>query len=106
MITTRLPALAIHALLHHRPMSVGSDNEAMQVQIKAVLNSGAIDLRDQPTCLAQNGAIDAGLVPDAQELFWGLARVLSPASANKETKLALQGRQTTFERSENTGGDA
>ena len=47
VIAARLPLVAVHALLHHRPVAVIGDEEAMQVEVEAVLHGGAVDLRHQ-----------------------------------------------------------
>ena len=48
MIAASLPLRAVHALLHHHPMAVVGDDEAVQVELKAILHRGAVDLGDQP----------------------------------------------------------
>ena len=53
MIAARLPALAVHALLDHDPVAVVGDDEAVQVEIEAVLHGGAVDLGDEPARLRQ-----------------------------------------------------
>ena len=42
MIAARLPALTVHTLLHHHPIRVIGDDEAMQVQIEAILHCCAV----------------------------------------------------------------
>ena len=44
VIAARLALVAVHALLHHRPLAVIGDEEAVQVEIEAVLHGGAVDL--------------------------------------------------------------
>ena len=53
MIAACLPALAVHALLHHRPVAVVGDDKAMQVEIEAVLHGGAVDLGDETAGIAR-----------------------------------------------------
>ena len=55
-----LPGLAVHALLHHHPVPVIGDDEAMQVEIEAVLHGRAVDLGDQPAGAGQRLTVDAG----------------------------------------------
>jgi hypothetical protein len=47
VVTARLTLLAVHALLHHRPLAVVGDDEAVQIEIESVLDGGAIDLGDE-----------------------------------------------------------
>jgi hypothetical protein len=60
MVTPRLLAAAVHALLNHPPAPVIGDNEAMQVQIEPVLHRRAVDLCDQPARASKGAAIQAG----------------------------------------------
>ncbi len=46
MIAPGLAAIAVHALLDDDPASVIGDNEAVQIEIKAVLHRCAVDLGD------------------------------------------------------------
>ena len=48
VIAARLPALAVHALLDDDPAAVVGDDEAVQIELEAVLHRGAVDLGDQP----------------------------------------------------------
>ena len=67
MIAPCLPALAVHALLHHRPVAVVGDDETVQVEIEAVLHGGAIDLGHETAGLRELAAVEADLVPDRDE---------------------------------------
>ena len=58
VIAARLPAIAVHALLHHDPVAVVGDDEAVQVEIEAVLHRGAVDLGDQPARSGQRRAVE------------------------------------------------
>jgi hypothetical protein len=48
VIAPRLAAIVVHPLLHHHPFAVVGDDEAMEIEIEAVLHGGAVDLGDQP----------------------------------------------------------
>ena len=47
VIAAGLPRVAVHALLHHHPLAVVGDDEAVQVEIETVLHRRAVDLGDQ-----------------------------------------------------------
>ena len=47
VIPARLSALAVHALLDHRPAAVIGDDEPVQVKIEPVLDRGAVDFGDK-----------------------------------------------------------
>ena len=49
VVASRLLAIAIHALLHHRPTAVIADDEAMQIKVETVLHGGTINFCDQAT---------------------------------------------------------
>ena len=64
MIATRLPALAVHALLHHRPMTVVGDDEPVQVEIETILHGGTVHLGHETAGLRKFAAVEADLIPD------------------------------------------
>ena len=76
VIAARLPALAVHALLHHHPVAVVGDDEAVQIEIEAVLHRGAVDLGDQPAGPGQRRAVEA-----RRARRWRAARAGSAANA-------------------------
>ena len=45
MVAPGLPFVAIHALLHDGPLAIIRDKESVEVEIEAVLDRGAVDLR-------------------------------------------------------------
>jgi hypothetical protein len=80
MIAPRLPAGAVHPLLHDRPVAVVGDDKAVQVEVEAVLHRSTVDLGDEPARRGECGAVKADPGADALELKWGAPRV-SPATA-------------------------
>jgi hypothetical protein len=81
VIPAGLPAIAVHALLHHDPVSIIGDDETVQIEIEPVLDRGAIDLGDEPTRSGEIRAIEADAIADGDELVRGLSRVLAAAAA-------------------------
>jgi hypothetical protein len=68
MVAARLFPLAVHSLLHDNPMSVVGDDESMQIKLKAVLDSGAVDLGDQAAGHRQGGSVEPDPVADCNQL--------------------------------------
>lgn len=66
MITPGLALVAVHALLHDGPLAVGGDEEAVEIEIEAVLNCGAINLGDQSAGARQPCAVEADAVTELQ----------------------------------------
>ena len=88
MIAPRLPALAVHALLHDDPVAVVGDDEAVQVEVEAVLHRRAVDLGDQPARLRQRRAVEADALADRDQLVRRLARMLAAPAADMDAELA------------------
>ena len=71
MVAARLPAVAVHPLLDDHPLAVVGDDEAVQVEVEAVLHRGAVDLGDQAARLGQRGAVDADALADRKQFRRG-----------------------------------
>ena len=106
MIAARLPALAVHALLHHRPVAVVGDDETVQVEIEAVLHGGAVDLGHETAGLRELAAVEADVVADRDEFARRLARMFPAPAADVDAELVLQRRQPALERADDAGRDA
>ena len=59
MVAARLLLVAVHALLHDRPLPVVGHEEPVQIKVEAILDGGTVDLRDQTAGAGQLGAIEA-----------------------------------------------
>jgi hypothetical protein len=106
VITTRLLAIAIHALLDDGPAPFIADDEAVQIKIETVLNGGAVDLGGQSAGLRQRVAIEADAIAKSHELAWRQTRVLAAAAANMQAEFTAQGLKAALERTEHARGDA
>ena len=93
VIAARLPALAVHALLHHHPVAVVGDDEAVQIEVEAVLHRRAVDLGDQPAGLRQRRAVEADALADRDQLLRRLPRMLAAAAADMDAELACERRR-------------
>ena len=87
VIAARLAQLLVHALLHDDPAAVVGDDEAVQIELEAVLHGGAVDLGDQPAGLGQRRAVEADPVADRDQLVRRLARMLAAAAADMDAEL-------------------
>src|SRR6185312_3022755 len=98
-------ARRVHALLYDAPLGVGGDDEAMQIEIVAVLYGGTVDLRDQSAGLSQACRIDTGALAYPSQLVGRAARGASSPAADIDTELALDRGQPALQRAEHAGGD-
>ncbi len=106
VIAPRLAALAVHALLDDDPMAIVGDDEAVQVEIEAVLDGGAVDLGDEAARGRQRRPVEADPLPDGDELLRRLARMGSSAAADMQAEFARQRRQPALQRADDRGRDA
>ena len=100
MIAARLSRVAVHALLHHDPVPVVGDDEAVQIEIEAVLHRGAVDLGDQPARLGERRAVEPDAFADRDEFVRRLARMLAAAAADMEAEFARERRQAALQRAD------
>ena len=87
VITARRPAAVAHALLDHRPAAVVGDDEAVEIEIEAVLNGGAVHLGDEPADSAKRRSVEAGALASGNKLFRSLAAVASASAADMDSEL-------------------
>ena len=106
VIAARLSAVAVHALLHHDPASVVGDDEAVQIEIEAVLHRGAVDLGDEPARLGERRAVEPDPVADRDKLVRRPPRMLAAPAADMDAEFAGERRQAALQRADDAGGDA
>lgn len=106
VIASRLPLVAVHALLHHRPFAVGRHEEAVQVKVETVLDRGAVDLGHQAAGARQLCAVEADAVGELQQLVRRLARVLTSAATDINSELVLKRSEPALQCADHGGGDA
>lgn len=88
VITLGLTAVAVHALLDHDPVSVIGDDEAMEIEVKPILDRRAINLGDKPARSGERRAIKTDPITDRDKLMWRLARVIAAPATNMDTELS------------------
>jgi hypothetical protein len=86
------------------PASV--DDEAVQIEVEAVLHRRAVDLGDQPARGRERRPVDADALADVDELLRRLARMLAASAAHENAELALQRVEPALERAEHARRDA
>ncbi len=106
VVAAGLALLAVHALLHHRPLAIISNEEPMQVEIEAILHRGAVDLGHKAAGAGEGRGVDADAIAEGAQLVWRLARVLAPSAADMDAELALQRCEASFQRADDARGDA
>ena len=106
VIAARLAEVAVHALLDDHPLGVVGDDEAMQIEVEAVLHGGAVDLGDEPAGGGQAAAVEADALADQSELVRGLARLGAAAAADMQPELCRHGSQAALQRADHAGRDA
>ena len=89
VVAARLPLVAVHALLHHGPLPVVGDEEAVQVEVEAVLHGGAVDLGDQPADARQRRAVEADAFAERGQFLRRPARMLAAPAAYIDAELVL-----------------
>ena len=98
VIAPGLAAVAVHALLDHDPVSVIGDDEAMEIEVKPILDRRAVDLGDKPARPGKCRAVETGPVPDRDELMRRLARVIAASPADMDAELSGQRCQAALQR--------
>ena len=100
MIAPRQPRLLVHALLDDGPLAVFREDEAVQVNLKAVGDGVVVDARGQAAGADQRIAVEARRLRDRPQLVGRVARVTAAAAADVDAELvrarvqpALRGAQ-------------
>jgi len=106
VIAPRRLRLRPHALLHHDPLAVVGDDEAVQVQLMAVLHRRRVDLGHELGRVRERVAVEADALAERAQLVGRLARVPPAPAAHVQPELVLDGTEPALERAEHARGDA
>src|ERR1700676_4925415 len=106
VVAARLLPVAIHALLHHRPLAVVGYEEAVEVEIEAVLHGGAVDLGDQTACADESGTVETETFAECLQFVRRLPRMLASAAADVDAEFVRERRQPALEGADDAGGYA
>ena len=96
MVAARLAGVAVHPLLDDHPAPVVGDDEAVQIEVEAVLHGGAVDLGDEPARGRERGAVEADSVADGDKLVRGLARMRAASAADMRPSSPASGLSPRF----------
>jgi hypothetical protein len=105
MVAAGRATRSVHALLDNRPAAVVGDDEAVQIEVKAILDGGAVDLRHQAARGGERGTVDSDPLPDRRELERRLARMFAAPPADMDAELARQWREAALQRADHACGD-
>ena len=106
MIAARRAARVVHALLDDGPMAIVGDDEAVQVEVKTILDGGAVDLRDQPAGVGKRGTVKSDPLADRGEFKRRLSRMLAAAAADMDSEFAREGLKSSLQRADHARGYA
>ncbi len=106
MIAARRAARVVHALLDDGPMPLIGDDEAVQIEIKTILNGGAVDLRHEPAGVRERGTVEPDPLADRREFKRRLSRMLAAAAADMDSEFARQRLKAALQRADHARGDA
>jgi hypothetical protein len=73
VIAPRLFSAFIHPLLHHRPLATFGNKEAVQIEVKAILDGSAVHLGGEPACPRERATVKTNAQPDIEKLARRLA---------------------------------
>ena len=105
VIPPGLAAVAVHALLDHDPVPVVGDDEAVEIEVKAILDRRAVDLGNEPARPGERRAVEANPIADRDKLVRRPARMAAASAADMDAKLPRHRCQTALQRSDDARGD-
>jgi hypothetical protein len=105
MVTARLLLVAVHALLHHCPLAVVGHEESVEIQIEAVLDGGAVDLRDETAGACQPRAIETDAFAEKTQFVRSLSGVPATPAAHVNAQFIGKRAQAALEGADHAGGD-
>jgi hypothetical protein len=82
------------------------DEEAMQVEVEAILDRRAIDLGNHPACARQRTGVEARTLAEQHQFVWRAAGVASATAADVDSELLLKRPETALQSADHAGGDA
>jgi hypothetical protein len=92
VIPASLLAVAIHSLLDDNPLATVGHNEPVQIEIKAILHGGAVDLGDEPARIRERRSVKSHPLPDCDKLLRRLPRMFAAAATDMNPKLIRERR--------------
>ena len=105
MIAASRPARIVHALLDHRPAAVIGDDEAVQIEVKPILDGGAVNLRHQPAETGERQSIESHPPTDRNQFVGRLARMLAAAAADMNAEFVRPRLEAALQRADDARRD-
>src|SRR6266508_5713157 len=105
VIATSHPAAIVQALLYDGPLAVRRDDEAVQIDLKAVSNRVVVDARRQTAGADQGFTIETTLLAYLSQFVWCITREPAAAAANIDTEFVHARRKTALERAHHGSSD-
>src|ERR1700731_2011238 len=106
VIPASLLAVAIHSLLDYDPLAIIGHDESVQIEIKAILHGGAVDLGDEPARIRERRPVKSHPLPDCDKLLRRLPGMLATAPTDMDPKLIRERRQAPLQRADHARCDA
>src|SRR5207237_531656 len=106
MIATRHSAAIVQALLHDGPLAVRRDDEAVQINLKAVNDRVVVDARGQTAGADQGFTIETATLTYLSQLVWCITREATAAAAKVDTEFIRARSETALERAHHGSSDA
>ena len=106
MIAPRQLVFALHALLHDSPFAVVGDDEAVEIELKAILQRRAVNFCDEPANAGERCTVEADAIGNRNQLSGRLSRMRSASATDINAELILERFKTALQRPDHAGGDA
>src|SRR6266545_3060725 len=106
VITPGHSAAIVQALLYDGPLAVRRDDEAVQIDLKAVGDRVVVDARGQPAGADQRFAIKTAPLAYLSQFVWRIAREAAAAAANVDTEFIRARSETALESAHHGGSDS
>jgi hypothetical protein len=90
VMAPRLATIAIHALLDYDPIAVVGDDEAVKIEIEAVLDGGAVHFCHKATRSREISPVDAHALADGSQFRGRRTTMPAAAAADVDSKLARE----------------
>src|SRR6266567_76162 len=106
MIAASHSAVIVQALLYDGPLAVRRDDEAVQINLKAVGDRVVVDARGQTAGADQGFAIETTPLAYLSQFVWRVAREAAAAAANVDAEFVCTRSETALERAHHGSSDS
>src|ERR1700676_721796 len=106
VVAPRLLLVTVHTLLHHRPLAIVGHEEAVEVEIEAVLYGSVVDLGDQSARAGDSGAAEPDASAECLQFVGSLPGMLTSTAADVDAEFVRERPQPALEGANDAGGDS